>query len=450
MDRATLQKPSFAIPLGVCTGIFIVLMYLPHHIRNRYGEDSYVLSVSASGSSKYRRSRTPVANSSIRKTTEVGVEAWHAKGMGHAIPWVTRGIVEDMLRYYEGDRKRCSVKHRKDGPSTERRNTPLCSREEFRKFVAARDTFPWEGTLWGNATDPHYQPGFCTLNKLSRFKDLGRRCTHGEKNNFKIVVYGDSNVDNLKGEIIRTLTTLGASCSKVRTEVFDDPQIRTRDVNYFATRDFPAEYLQGVRSIYRGAGDRAREYKCIHVSSSKRWTIALEYISSTRLVDTSISMGKTLDRTLMFSSFNEYLFRHYYKDKGYPDALFIWVPFHHMKWFTSLRKTALDVRYLDQLARVYLPITTQIYWIPDTRECHNPEWIAPNGMGTNQMLYVMNRVLYETLRPRFLDASSKVYPFLDLGRIVCDVTCAWHKDAAHMINGVYSILSRILLQLACG
>ena len=382
-----------------------------------------------------------------RKT--VREEAWYASEMEGIIPWITRGMVENMLSDYESDRQGCSVKYDKDGPSKERRNTPPCSREVFREFVATRNAFPWEGAWWGNKTNPHYRPAFCTLDEISDFKHLGQTCTRGEKNSFKIVVYGDSNANQLTNQILKTLNSLKAACFLDRGEVFGDSKERTRDVNYFATHDIPAEYLQGTRSIYRGGGDRAREYKCIYVSSSKGWNITVEYISATRLVDTSISMRKELNRSLVFSSFNEYLFRHYYKDKGYPDALFIWVPFHHMKWFASLRKLALDVSYLDQLARIYLPTTTQIYWIPDSRECHNPEWILPNGMGTNQMLYVMNRVLYETLRPRLLNTSSSVYPFLDLGRIVCDVTCVWHQDGAHMTNEFYSVLGRILLQIAC-
>ncbi len=437
--REMLRRLAAVTLIVVCTVIVIVCMSSRIMKYSPYYGFSHLLSASQSESAKYE-----LRNSGINRTDAASGEA-----LSSTLPGITRGIIEDMMRHYESDRKGCSVKHRTDGPSKEQRDAPPCSREVFREFVATRDAFPWEGTLWGNTTDPHYQPSFCTLDTIGRFEDLGGKCTHSKQNNLKIVVYGDSNVYQLKSALIRTLKSLGATCFQERTEKFDDPQTRIRDVNYFATRDFPAEYLQGVRSIYRGGGDMAKEYKCIHVNSFGSWNITVEYISATRLVDTSISMGKELSRTLMFSSFNEYLFRHYYKDKGYPDALFIWVPLHHMKWFTSLRKLALDVSYLDQLARIYLPATTQIYWIPDSRECHNPDWLMPNGLRTNQMLYVMNRILYETLRSRFLNTNGSVYPFLDLGRIVCDVTCVWHKDGGHMIRGFYSMLSRIMLQLAC-
>ncbi len=443
-SREMRYKLAAVTLIGICTVAGIVcifrhtMKYSPYYVYIY----SHLLSASQSESLKLEPS-----NSGINRTDAPRVEALSA--LGSTVPGVTRGMVEDMMRHYENDRKGCSVKHSTDNPSIEQIDAPPCSREVFREFVATRDAFPWEGALWGNRTDPHYQPSFCTLDTITRFEDLGGKCAHSKQNNFKIVVYGDSNGNKLKTVLIRTPKSLGVTCFEERGEKFDDPHTRTRDVNYFATRDFPAEYLQGVRSIYRGDGDKAREYRCTHVTSFESWNITVEYISATRLVDTSISMGKELNRTLMFSSFNEYLFRHYYKDKGYPDALFIWVPLHHMKWFASLRKLALDVNYLDQLARIYLPANTQIYWIPDSRECHNPEWLLPSGLGTNQMLYVMNKILYETLRPRFINTSGDVYPFLDLGRIVCDVTCIWHSDGAHMVDGFYSVLSRMMLQLAC-
>ncbi len=442
--RERLQKLAAVTLIAVCT--VIVIVFMPRQFMNYSPSYAYsqLLSASQSEPAKHEPS-----DSGINGTDGERVEASSALGSAGQVPGITRGMVEDMMRHYESDRKGCSVKYSADGPCKEQRDAPPCSREVFRESAATRDSFPWEGTLWGNTTDPHYRPSFCTLDKISRFTDLGGKCKHNKKN-FKIVVYGDSNGNNLRTALIRTLKSLGATCFLERSEKFDDPKIlRTRDVNYFATRDFPAEYLQGVRSIYRAGGDMARTYKCVHVTSLESWNITIEYISATRLVDTSISMGKELNRTLMFSSFNEYLFRHYYKDKGYPDALFIWVPLHHMKWFASLRKLALDVSYLDQLARIYLPATTQIYWIPDSRECHRVDWRLPNGLRTNQMLYVMNRILYVTLRPRFLNTNDSVYPFLDLGRIVCDVTCVWHKDGGHMVGGFYSVLSRIMLQLAC-
>ncbi len=55
----------------------------------------------------------------------------------------------------------------------------------------------------------------------------------------------------------------------------------------------------------------------------------------------------------------------------------------------------------------------------------------------NEVFHVMNQIIFDTFRDRLLDEEGQYLGFLDMGKILCRLTCNWHQDGGHMRPFVY-------------
>ena len=190
-------------------------------------------------------------------------------------------------------------------------------------------------------------------------------------------------------------------------------------------------------------------------------SVVIERIAMKHILDRSIYIKTTLHkgdfahRAFHAETKIEYLLKYYFPHFGFPDIWMFTLPFHHESWGNSVDKIRADLVYILKLFGMHLPMSTNVIFIADAREC--PELRPPQVIldfqafwdkTRNLNLHELNQVLFEVIWRRSKHHPN-VYGFLDAGKISCPLVCSWHYDGAHMVRIWYDKMVRYILESYC-
>ena len=286
-----------------------------------------------------------------------------------------------------------------------------------------------------------YRPDDCSFTKYTRKPKSLASCLKQRKIT-KIVVTGDSTMRYMYGSLVGLFSNWSCIEKKRTASGF------SQQLAYLVVPGVPNEFLNFQ---YRGV-DRGVITKC----SLGTFSVDLEYIAITRLIDLSITIRKhsAIGSSLDASSKLEYLLKYYFPHHGFPGLWIYRLPFRHEIMWKSTDKISVDISYMLHLFRLYLPSTTSLVFETDSRECfmrEEKEQIWKNAFPNitrNEKLHMFNQAFYGVFGA-MTSVPLNMYGFLDDMRLSCSMMCDYHRDGSHYDDQYYTELSRYVLELFC-
>ena len=349
-----------------------------------------------------------------------------------------------------------------------------CSLTYFHQYFQRTKQFYGDGVWY--RPDVEFHPHDCwftnhTYNAASLARNLRK------KNISKILTTGDSTARQFHLNMVRLLFPVW-TCNVVRQAGDNE----TDRLAHFAVPGIPKELLHVTRC--KGLICHNWYMEC-HLNESKT-ILNLEYIAMPRVVDISLTINKHhLDQDDFHEASNklEYLLKYYFPHHGFPDIWLYKAPLRHEAWWSSERELAIDLSYVLQLLRLYVPRTTKIIFLSDSRECvhrfpvelrlnYESLWRAPRNWKIHQHNQVLYHVLSENDRLLIGDFNtnmlkhsnhtgerkinerstsslydvSNMYAFLDDMKLSCPMVCDYHEDAGHYKDVYYQRLNKYILE----
>ena len=343
---------------------------------------------------------------------------------------------------YEPGRKNCVIQrfdnitnlHNEQKPQTK------CTLEFTHDYFKRTKQFYGKGAWYTQTME--YRPDDCSFTEHTRNPGSLASCLK-QRNVTKIVLTGDSTMR------IRYESLVGMFTNWTCGQLKEAGPNRAQQLEYFTVPGLPPGNLQ----YDYGGTDRGNITKC----SLGRFSVYLEYISLTRVVDLSIRIKKQSTLGLDALSKLEYLLKYYFPHHGWPDLWIYRLPFRHEILFLNCTKEmSLYIAYLLQLLHLCLPPTTTMVFETDSRMCQLPDDIRlqtwnqafPNSTN-NEMLHLFNQAFYDVFGA-MTSLLPNAYGFLDDMRLTCSMMCDYQlHDGSHYNEQYYTEINRYALELFC-
>ena len=190
-------------------------------------------------------------------------------------------------------------------------------------------------------------------------------------------------------------------------------------VKYFMV---PGVSLDNIISTFTIV-DNAWMFQCV---SEERRTVYLEYISMTRLIDIGLLLKKQLHIPPYIEAAHklDYLLRYYIPYYGFPDVWLFKFPFRHETWTRPTNNTYIDIQYTLQVLKLYVPRTSKLIFLVDSRGCAPHEYKEWRNKGLNvsrnYMLHYANQAFYDIFSD-MTESLPNMYAFLDDMRLSCSM-----------------------------
>ena len=168
-----------------------------------------------------------------------------------------------------------------------------------------------------------------------------------------------------------------------------------------------------------------------------------------------VNTGNMASKETNLMSFQEFVFRHYLKDRN-PDFIVIPPPVNHAKFRELPREFKRDLLSLKSLIDTYMPATTQVYWLPGMPEHENRrtgrsrKWlnVTVRGKLASQLILDLNNVVYKELEPDLTSDAGRHFGFLDLFKASRNRS-EWSHEGVHMEPFWYEVIMSYFLQVFC-
>ena len=260
-----------------------------------------------------------------------------------------------------------------------------CTLTYFQEFFRENKQFYGQGAWKQNTVE--YAPRDCVFTDFTQNVEHFAKCLE-RKQISRILLTGDSTARCMFPTFMAFFE--GWNCAKIKT--MKGPG--GTGVGYFMV---PGVLRDNVLSMFTIV-DHSWMYKCV---SDGRRTVYLEYISMTRLID----IGLLLKKQLHVPPYNEathkleYLLRYYLPYYGFPDLWLFKFPFRHETWTRPTSKTYIDIQYTLQVLKLYVPRTSKLIFLVDSRDCAPHEYKEWRNKGLNvsrnYMLHYANQAFYD-------------------------------------------------------
>ncbi len=168
-----------------------------------------------------------------------------------------------------------------------------------------------------------------------------------------------------------------------------------------------------------------------------------------------VNTGNMASKETNLMSFQEFVFRHYLKDRN-PDFIVIPPPVNHAKFRELPREFKRDLLSLKSLIDTYMPATTQVYWLPGMAEHENRrtgrslKWlnVTVRGKLASELILDLNNVAYKELEPELTRDAGRHFGFLDLFKASRNRS-EWSHEGVHMEPFWYEVIMSYFLQVFC-
>lgn len=331
---------------------------------------------------------------------------------------------------------------------------PACSNALMREYYRVMKEFPecgrWTGGDVGFGYTEYYPIDFCQWQPYNLQNCL-------MKNNVKrIFMAGDSNGFQLFLSMLNLTIASGARCELVRSE---GPASRMPNVTYFAEILNNSRWAEAFTVETRRCKlCRAQEYKCTMRNSYGLSTVYFEFMGYYFFKDPSLMVLRNASakyRVRHVSTVQELIFKVYLPMKGYPDIIFMPLPFNHEKW-NPQPLLEVNLKDLSNMIRRKKRPETQVYWIPAAGEVEKMR--SPLAMGYRnkkfqgllaaEYIYTLNKLAYKVLEPALMNKISNVYGFINVANMSMQKE-EWNLDGIHYNYQWYSHVIRQLWSTIC-
>ncbi|ELU03674.1 hypothetical protein CAPTEDRAFT_206348 [Capitella teleta] len=335
-----------------------------------------------------------------------------------------------------------------------RKHLPSCSTTLFRQYFRAQKAFPecgrWiDGNLGFGYTES-YSLDFCQWEAFN-FAD----CL-AEDRVKRVFMAGDSNGFQLFLSMLNLTIAAGANCDLIRSE---GEGSRLPNGTYLAQLMNNTAYEKAFTIENRRCKlCRAQEYECQMQTLTGPRTINFEFMGYYFFKDPSLQV---LPKDALkygvrsFKTAQEFMFQVYLPQKGYPDVIFMPIPFNHEKW-NKKPEIFVNLRELSQMIRRKKPPQTRIFWIPTAGEVESKRSALAigyknktfDGLLAAPYIYTLNKLAFSALESSLTNPYSNVYGFINVANMSMQKE-EWNLDGIHYNYQWYAHVVKQLWSMMC-
>ena len=152
-------------------------------------------------------------------------------------------------------------------------------------------------------------------------------------------------------------------------------------------------------------------------------------------------------------TYTEYIFKRYFKKRGFPDILLMYPPFHHTILQSNVTTAKREIADYQNLVKSSVPNTTKVFWmtaITQFDDRKKKEWQnrTYQGLKANEKISILNHFLFDGLQKNIISNGSSMFGFLDLMDASKDLH-DWSLDGVHLEHKFYDLMSLYTLGVIC-
>ena len=259
----------------------------------------------------------------------------------------------------------------------------------------------------------------------------------------RILTIGDSQGARYNQAVITLLTAANFTCSQIKKE--SD-----------SFKPGKGYFTQGTNIKTNAIITSARTcHTCmsvLHECTSSQLIgrkVEVEYVSMMMVANSSIVPNKKYckehasESVCQVTTQQEFLFKIYLKDRGYPDLVFIYGTFEHDTWKT-FQFVDRAVHHVIDLIQECLPPSSKTVWF--TSSSLNMKKMAArlvntrheNGLTMQEKVQALNWLLFHALKPKLaLPGQYNMYVFFYLHSMSAPIQMFWSQDMVHYTRHWY-------------
>ena len=330
---------------------------------------------------------------------------------------------------------------------------PVCSNDIFRSYYLSNHNFPPPGK-WTvrdpnvSAVHPLLSPDICSFSQ-----DIGKAflqsCFQRKRVRY-ILMMGDSQGVRYSWGVWSILNKTMRSCELLKRE--NITQKKVADPRYFSRGDSSLESAMVLSLRY------CEECVSYTVLCKAEGTapLTLEFIGFHHMSNgvMEVDVGNMYSEGTKVS-FQEFVIRHYLKDR-IPDIIVIPPPVNHAKFNELPPEFKEDLLSLKALIDLWMPETTQVYWLPGMAEHENRrtgaslKWLnaSLHGKLASDLILDLNNAVYKGLESDLVRDDGRHFGFLDLFKASRNRS-EWSHEGVHMEPFWYEVIMSYFLQVCC-
>ncbi|ELT99756.1 hypothetical protein CAPTEDRAFT_210601 [Capitella teleta] len=312
-----------------------------------------------------------------------------------------------------------------------------CSNSFLRKFVQENHRYP-DNIVWDkNKTLFHLS--VCRLIELASVeecllhKSISTIAVYGDSQGWR---YGHALRFHLNHEKMPCIIT----AEEKRHEKEPDLEYLSRGDNQLRARMLPASHSCSGCSGFRA--------KCTSLTTNK--TVNIEYIDTEDVMTNYVTL-RAGNGSKAVSTFEKFLFEVYLKD-SFPDLNVFFIPMNHIKR-KPMKHFKDNFPRLLSVIKANKPPNSEVFVISGTAESDKGRAASYlnrrfHGLLANDAIEKLNSELFAMLESDIVNATSKIYSFLNLMDVTLPVLC-WSKDGVHFEREWYAAFWKSFFNIYC-
>ncbi len=211
-----------------------------------------------------------------------------------------------------------------------------------------------------------------------------------------------------------------------------------------------------LAQVLRCSTCRNRGLQYIDNDTQSNYSLLLELVASLSisLPITHRFSAEDIERQhLENMTYSEYIFKRYFKKKGFPDVLLMCPPFHHTILQSNVTTAKREIIDYQNLVKSSVPNTTKVLWvtaITQFDDLKEKRWQnrTYQGLKANEKISILNHFLFDSLQKDIISNDSSMLGFLDLMDASKDLH-DWSLDGVHLDQKFYDVMSSYILDVIC-
>ncbi len=323
-----------------------------------------------------------------------------------------------------------------------------CNNEIFRQYLQRHGYFPGLGKWNGS----QFHPNICEFKPTTLSADYLLQCMRKSELT-SVATLGDSQGMRYFNALLEHFRSVASGCTRIKVERMAH-NVNAPGKDYFAQGNKTLENAFAVKR--RGCVTCiSQEWHCHFARGGSNMSLRLEHISMNHLWDQSLTIKDTsaLKSEYTFASFQEFVFRYYFK-KSRPGLILLFAPINHEK---VIRKFEVS-KSLDKIVRILEETepTTEIFVLGGTAEFEHKkykrglhrQYARFDGMLATEKIDLLNHLMCDVLKKLYLSSRRQIHGFMDMVAISRSLV-SWNKDGIHFIPVWYESVMSYILQLFC-
>ena len=326
--------------------------------------------------------------------------------------------------------------------------TPSCNEMLLKSYFRTHHKFPEEGVWRDSASSwTRYSPKLCAFRECDVMSFLKcRKLQH-------ILLIGDSQGKKSNKKVLRYFETL----PDVECELVLKANITNRFSDYFSRNGVTIEPVRDLEYIIKEC-----QYCISTLSFCTRmkdgFRVTIEYIEIYQWTGADVEVRGYPGRSPFQCSFADYIFKYYYTKGNYPDIVFMFSNFNHLKKEIPIERQSFydSLRQRKKLLQLSLPNTSYTVWLTNvmefelgrTEESKKYAGKRYGGLLAGEVMYRFSQWLYDFLAVDLESPSSRQLGFFNMVNMTSSLV-ARALYGVHMEDEFYNQYLKYLFQTMC-